>query len=54
MAEGAIDNQNKPITSEQIKEVSVFDSHVSSVTCLEPGGGDVTGRGWIWHTALLF
>lgn len=37
MAEGAIDNQNKPITSEQIKEVSVFDSHVSSVTCLETG-----------------
>lgn len=52
VAEGAIDTQNKPITSEQIKEVGV---HPSPGTCLErgcvnaPGGGGAgTACYWIF------
>lgn len=40
VAEGAIDTQNKPITSEQIKEVGV---HPSPGTCLERGSVNAPG-----------
>lgn len=55
MSEGAIDTQNKPITSEQIKEVSVsvFPPPASSATCLQTGDAGTLAEG-VWHDALLF